>query len=218
MDQEHNINLDKIVFDENVQERKSWACLGQTCSRSLIVFLSQLFVILLIIFGRFRRIHFAKTCDESIVWLEFCAVRQDTCYPHADYEQVNFCKKSSPYFIGWSFRNWKFAAYLQLAENWNISTKDRQNSLFYQHSQPLYGVIQKEIENLKFVRGVDFEFIDSLKTNGTKYLLILDESCEEICNSKALVEIATARRHWSVTTIYIKHNIFHSPEQTRKRR
>ena len=37
-------NLDKIVFDDNNQKRKSWSCLEQTCSRSLIVFLSQLFV------------------------------------------------------------------------------------------------------------------------------------------------------------------------------
>ena len=66
-DQEDNINLGKIVFDDNNQERKSWACLGQTCSRSLIVFLSQLFVILLIIFGCFWRIHLSKTCDESMV-------------------------------------------------------------------------------------------------------------------------------------------------------
>ena len=68
-DQEDNINLGKIVFDDNNQERKSWACLGQTCSRSLIVFLSQLFVILLIIFGCFWRIHLSKTCDESTVWV-----------------------------------------------------------------------------------------------------------------------------------------------------
>ena len=38
----------------------------------------------------------------------------------------------------------------------------------YQHSQPLYDVMQKEIENLEFVQGVNFEFIDSLKNNGTK--------------------------------------------------
>ena len=37
---------------------------------------------------------------------------------------------------------------------------------FYQHSQPLYDVMQKVIENLEFVRGVNFEFIDSLKNNG----------------------------------------------------
>ena len=122
-DQEDNINLGKIVFDDNNQERKSWACLGQTCSRSLIVFLSQVFVILLIIFGCFWRIHLSKTCENQLFGLEFCAVPQDTFYSHQDYEQVNFSIKSSPYFIGWSFRNWKNTAYLQLAKNWTISTK-----------------------------------------------------------------------------------------------
>ena len=81
-DQEDNTNLCKIVFDDNNQERKSWACLGQTCSRSLIVFLSQLFVILLIIFGCFWRIHLSKTSDESTVWVRICAVRKDTFYLH----------------------------------------------------------------------------------------------------------------------------------------
>ena len=68
-DQEDYFNLGKIVFDENNQEKKSWACLGQTCSRSLFVFLSQLFVILLIIFSCFWRIHLSKTCDEPTVWV-----------------------------------------------------------------------------------------------------------------------------------------------------
>ena len=68
-DQEDKINPGKNVFDHNNQERKSWACLRQPCSRSLIVFLSQLFVILLIIFGCFWRIHLSKACDESIVWV-----------------------------------------------------------------------------------------------------------------------------------------------------
>ena len=69
--------------------------------------------------------------------------------------------------------------------------------------------MQKEIENLAFVCGVNFEFTDSLKNNGTKYLLIFDDSCEEICNSRALVDIATAGRHRSLSKIYIKHNLFH---------
>ena len=69
--------------------------------------------------------------------------------------------------------------------------------------------MQKEIENLEFVRGVNFEFIDSLKNNGTKYLLFFDNSCEEICNSKAFVYIATVRRHRGMSSVYIKHNILH---------
>ena len=63
------INLDKIVFDDQNVERRSWSCLGQTCSRSLIVFLSQFFVILLIVCGCFWRIHLAETCDEPTVWV-----------------------------------------------------------------------------------------------------------------------------------------------------
>ena len=79
----------------------------------------------------------------------------------------------------------------------------------YQHSQTLYDLMQKEIENLEFVQGVNSEYIDSLKNNGTKQLLIFDDSCEEMCNSKAFVDIATATRHPGLSTIYIKHNLFH---------
>ena len=67
--QEDNFNLGEIALNDNNQERKSWSCLGQTCSRSLIVFLSQLFVILLIMFGCFWRLHLSKTRDESTVWV-----------------------------------------------------------------------------------------------------------------------------------------------------
>ena len=102
---------------------------------------------------------------------------------------------------------------LQLIYNWlKIGTFQPEFDkiyFFYQHSQPLYNVLQKEIENLEFVQGVNFEFIDSLKNNGTKHLLIFDNSCEEICNSKAFVDIATAGRHRGLSTIYIKHNLFH---------
>ena len=80
---------------------------------------------------------------------------------------------------------------------------------FYQHSQPFYDVMQKEVENLEFLQGVNFDFIDSLKNNGTKYLSIYDDSCEGIRNSKAFVDIATAGRHRGLSTIYIKHNLFH---------
>ena len=80
---------------------------------------------------------------------------------------------------------------------------------FYQHSQPLYDVMQKEFENLEFVQRVNFEFIDSLKNNGTKNLLIFDDSCENVCNSKDFVDIATAGRHRCLSTIYIEHSFFH---------
>ena len=102
----------------------------------------------------------------------------------------------------------------QLIYNWlkigTFQPKFDKIYFFSQHFQPLYDVMQKEIENLEFVRGVKFEFIDSLQNNGTKYLLTFDDSCEEICNSKTFVDLATAGRHRGMSsTIYIKHNLFH---------
>ena len=80
---------------------------------------------------------------------------------------------------------------------------------FFSHSQKLYDVMQKGFGDLKFVQGVIFELIDSLKNNGPKNLLIFEDSCERICNSEALVDNATAGRHRGLSTIYIKHNLFH---------
>ena len=61
----------------------------------------------------------------------------------------------------------------------------------------------------KFIQKVVFELIENLPNHGTKYLLIFDDSCEEISNSKQFVKIATAGRHRGLNTIYIKHNLFH---------
>ena len=52
--------------------------------------------------------------------------------------------------------------------------------------------MQNEIEKPEFVRGVNFEFNDLIKNNGTKYLLIFDDSFEDNRNSMAFVDIATA--------------------------
>ena len=69
--------------------------------------------------------------------------------------------------------------------------------------------MRKEIENLDFVESVNFDFFISLKNNGTKYLLTFDDSCESFCNSKAFVDIATAKRRRGLSTFYIRHNLFH---------
>ena len=61
----------------------------------------------------------------------------------------------------------------------------------------------KKTDNLEFIEGVNFEFINHLKNNGTKCLLIFDDSFAEICNSKELADIATAARHRGFNTIYI---------------
>ena len=67
--------------------------------------------------------------------------------------------------------------------------------------------MQKQIEYLEFVQGLNFEFLDSLKNNETKYLIFVD-SFEGICSLKALVDVATAGRLRRLSTIYVRRNLF----------
>ena len=67
IDQEDNLNLGKTVFDDNNQAKQSCCCLGQNCSRLLIVSLTELFVILFGIFGCFWRMYLLKSLDEATV-------------------------------------------------------------------------------------------------------------------------------------------------------
>ena len=72
--------------------------------------------------------------------------------------------------------------------------------------------MQKEFENLDFFQRETFELVDSLKNNGTKYLLIFDNSCGEVCLSKAFVEIAASGRYRGLHTFCIKQNLFHQSQ------
>ena len=71
--------------------------------------------------------------------------------------------------------------------------------------------MQKEIENFEFVQGVDFEFLESLKNNGTKYLLTFDDSCEEICKPLLILLLLADIKVWVLftfsTTCFIKANL-----------
>ena len=67
----------------------------------------------------------------------------------------------------------------------------------------------RKIPNLEFVLCLDFEIINSLPNDGTNYLIIFDDSCDEITKTKEFEKIATAGRHKKVNCIYVKHNLFH---------
>ena len=77
-------------------------------------------------------------------------------------KKVFFYQKLRLLLIGRLVRDGKDTTYLQMAQ---IATLQFYMAVFYQNSQPLYDVMQKEIENLKFVQGVDFEIIESSKTS-----------------------------------------------------
>ena len=168
------------------------------------MFLSQFFVILLKIFGCFWRFHLSKTCDEFNAWLGFLC--------------------SAALYVLLSPRLWtsyflQKIAYLYLwlvsprRESHNLFTigskKFRQKFTFFNNIPDTLCVMQEEIEILEFVQGVYFKLVDSLKNKGTNYLLIFDDSGEDICNSKAFVDIATAGRHRRLSNIYIELNLFY---------
>ena len=55
--------------------------------------------------------------------------------------------------------------------------------------------MQRDIENIELIGSSDFDFIDNLPDDGTKYLLILEDSCDKISCSKKFEKLATVGRH-----------------------
>ena len=162
-DQKAYISLVKIVFDHNKQERKSWSRLRQTCSWPLIVILSEQFVILLIDFGCFCRNFFQKVVMKQLSGWKCCVLQQGTFYPQQDFEQINFHKKMCLYIVRQSVRDGKLITYSYLAQKWEVRTKIWQILLFLLTPATTLRC-SAEIDNLDFVQGSNFEFIDSLKT------------------------------------------------------
>ena len=136
-------------------------------------------------------------------------MQQDTFCLHQIYQQVNFYKKPLYYILVGPSNSGKTYLINELFKTGKIQPKFDMIYFYYQHPQPLYDVMQKQIDNLEFVQGVHFEFINSLKNNVTKYLTFFDDSCAEICNSKEKADVATASTHCGFSTIYIKNNLFH---------
>ena len=88
-------------------------------------------------------------------------------------------------------------------------------TFFEEHSQAFDVVMQKQVEKVELVQCVIFEYKDSLKCNGTKYLLIFNDSSEKNSNSKTSVETATAGRYQGLSSNYIKNKLFHQSKPGR---
>ena len=113
----------RIVFDDNNQKRSSWSWLGQSCSRCLIVFLSQLFPFFWYSLVAFGDLFFQKIATNQLFGWNFCVVRLGTFHPRQDYEQLDSYQKSGPYVIAGSVRDKKVIYFSQLVQNGKISTK-----------------------------------------------------------------------------------------------
>ena len=148
------------VWDKPVPGR--WLCF---CLNFLSICCSSL-----VAFGDFT---FQKLLTNQPFGLEFCAVQQDTFYPHQDYEQLISTKNRVFISLAGPSETGKSQLFYNWLKNGIFQAKFDKIYFFYQHSQPLHEGTQKEIGNLEFVLGVNFEYIDSLKNNCKKYLLRL---------------------------------------------
>ena len=63
------LNLVSFVFDDENHEPKSWKFFGRTCHRSLLVFMCQFFLIVLLLACAIVRIMLSNTCEETTVWV-----------------------------------------------------------------------------------------------------------------------------------------------------
>ena len=69
--------------------------------------------------------------------------------------------------------------------------------------QPIYSQVDQH-SNIVFKKFKNLKFLQ----NNENYLLIFDDSCEEIFNDKEFVKLATAGRHKNINFIYVKHNLY----------
>ena len=113
--------------------------------------------------------------NQLFLW-EFCVVHLGTYYHHQNYEQL-FLTNNRVFvlLVGWSVRDGQNTTYLQLDQNWNVSTSIWQNILFYQHSNELYDVMQKKIPKYQAEQNPTYQ-TDSLKKEINEKLLAKADS------------------------------------------
>ena len=154
-DQEDTNSLEKTVFDDNDEERKTWTCLGQSCSRPLIVFLSQFFVIILSIFGLFWRTLLSKIYDQSTVWIENLCSAARYVWPSPRI-WTSFFQRKIALFISLFVPSQ--TAKSQLNYKWLKIGCFQPNFdkiyCFYQHSQSLHDVMEKRYRTTLKVKGL----------------------------------------------------------------
>ena len=83
---------------------------------------------------------------------------------------------------------------------------------FYLHDQPKYrSFVSHNKFDIEFIKLSSFEIVNNLRD----YMIVFDDTCEEIFNEKDFVKLATAGRHKNVHVIYVKHNLFQQSKQSR---
>ena len=82
----------------------------------------------------------------------------------------------------------------------------------YKEMQPAFSVkVSSREVNVEFMKFDGFESVRKLEN----FLLVFDDSCEDIYNDKEFVRLATAGRHRGIDVIYVKHNLFQQSRWSR---
>ena len=80
-------------------------------------------------------------------------------------------------------------------------------SNFYKHLQTIYDTMMQSFADKEIMQVVDFELIENLPADGTKYSLIFDDSLDNLSKSEKFNAIATTGRHRNLNCVYIKQSL-----------
>ena len=145
---EDKIDLGKVVFDDNNRNRISCYCLGQTCPNIFSFCWSSL--------GAFGEFTF-KNFWRKTLWVGFLCSAARYFLPSPRLWTQYFLHKTESSFF-WvvlpKLENRSFFTNGWKLEHFNQSLTNF--TFFYQHSHPLYVVMQEENGNLEFMQGVKF--------------------------------------------------------------
>ena len=140
---------------------------------------------------------------------KFCVVQHGGLYFHQEYKQANFYTENHVFISLGGPSETKKSQFIYLWLKIGAFQPKFEEKCLFIDTRSHFTIISKKFDNPELDQGVSFDFINSLKNNSTKYPLIPDDSCEEIGNSKALLDTATAGRHHWCSALHIKDNLLH---------
>ena len=164
IDQKNKMNLGELVFDDNSQDKKTLFCLRRIRSRYLIVFFPNFCHFVDYLWLLLENSSFTNLWQFNCSRWETFVIELDKLYTDQIYEIVFFEQTCVFLYLvipSWT-KNEKSQLWLKIG-----TFRTKFGYFFRQHSQPLHDVLQEDIENLEFSLRGKFEFVDSLKNNGT---------------------------------------------------
>ena len=119
-----------------------------------------------------------KIVKNPLFGWDFCVV-QGIHFALTKTNKLMSTKSHCLYIIGRPVRHKKFTTFVQFAKKMESFNQKLTKFTFSINTQSHFmSFYKKRIQSLKFVQDVNFVFKDSLKNNGTKNLLIFDNSSE----------------------------------------